>query len=72
MKYGFIKACACAPELKIGDVRYNAQKMIQEINRASKAGVEILAFPELSLCGYTCGDLLHSSTLTDACLSELL
>ena len=72
MKYGFIKVCASAPALKVGDVSHNAQVIIEEIERAARAGVEILALPELSLCGYTCGDLLLDGTLLHACKRELL
>ncbi|MDE6274354.1 MAG: NAD(+) synthase, partial [Clostridiales bacterium] len=71
MKHGFVKVCASAPSLRVGDVNYNAQKIVEEIESAAKAGVEILAFPELSLCGYTCGDLLLNSTLTDGCRCAL-
>lgn len=71
MKYGFVKAAAASPELRIADPAYNAKKIIEIIKEQSGAGVELLVFPELSLCGYTCGDLLLQKTLTDGCLAGL-
>ena len=71
MKHGFVKVAAASPELKVADPAFNAQKIISVIKEQAKAGVEILVFPELSLCGYTCGDLLLQKTLLDGCLSAL-
>ena len=71
MKYGFVKAAAASPELRVADPSFNAQKIIATIKEQAKAGVEILVFPELSLCGYTCGDLLLQKTLLNGCLAAL-
>lgn len=71
MKNGFVKAAAASPELRVADPSFNAQKIIATIKEQAKAGVEILVFPELSLCGYTCGDLLLQKTLLNGCLTAL-
>ena len=60
MKYGFVKVAAVSPELKVADVKFNTLKIEEEIARQTKEGTEILVFPELCLCGYTCGDLFYS------------
>ena len=66
MKYGFVKVAAASPQLKVADVKFNTLKIEEEIARQTKAGTEILVFPELSLCGYTCGDLFFSDCLLGA------
>lgn len=71
MKHGFLKAAAASPELRIADPAYNAEIICRTIGEQARAGVELLVFPELSLCGYTCGDLFLQTELTDACLSAL-
>lgn len=71
MKHGFVKVAAVSPQLKVADVAFNAAKIIEAIEEQARAGTELLVFPELSLCGYTCGDLLLQKPLTDACLSAL-
>ena len=62
MKHGFVKVAAVSPELRVADPAFNAEKIIQAIRDQAEAGTEILVFPELSLCGYTCGDLLLQMT----------
>lgn len=71
MKFGFVKVAAASPELRIADPAFNANKIIEIVKEQSAAGVEILVFPELSLCGYTCGDLFLQKKLTDGCLAAL-
>ena len=71
MKHGFVKVAAASPELSVADPAFNAQKIIGIIKAQAKKGTEILVFPELSLCGYTCGDLLLQKTLLDGCLDAL-
>ena len=71
MKYGFVKAAAASPELRVADVKFNTLKIEEEIARQTAAGTEILVFPELSLCGYTCGDLFLQPLLVRSCRSAL-
>lgn len=71
MKYGFVKVAAASPDLKVADVKFNTLKIEEEIAKQAKAGTEILVFPELCLCGYTCGDLFLQPFLIDACKAAL-
>lgn len=71
MKHGFVKVAAASPELRVADPAYNAEKIIEVIGAQSARGTELLIFPELSLSGYTCGDLFLQKGLLDGCLSAL-
>ena len=71
MKYGFLKVAAVSPKLRVADVQYNVEQIKEEIEKQAKAGVELLVFPELCLCGYTCEDLLLQTALTDKCAEAL-
>lgn len=71
MKYGFVKVAAATPELRVADVRYNAERISDMISDAEKEGVQLLVFPELSVCGYTCGDLFGQNLLLDECFFAL-
>ncbi len=71
MKHQFIKVAAASPDLKVADPAYNAQKIIEIIEQQSEKGTEVLVFPELSLSGYTCGDLFLQETLLKGCLTAL-
>ncbi len=71
MKHGFVKVAAVTPALRVADVRFNAENISRAIGEAEKAGVQLLVFPELSLCGYTCGDLFGQKVLLDDCFAFL-
>ena len=65
MKDGFIK-CGCASiDVSVGDCEKNAKTIVEEIIKADKLCIKLLALPELCVCGYTCGDLLLHDTLLD-------
>jgi NAD+ synthase (glutamine-hydrolysing) len=42
----------------VGDFAGNRQKILKTINEARPAGVDLLTFPELGVCGYPPEDLL--------------
>lgn len=68
---GFVKVAACSPELKVADCEYNCDKMVEKARRMSLEGVKVLAFPELCLTGYTCGDLFLQDQLLKGALEGL-
>lgn len=63
MKDGFIKVAAVSPSLKVANPLYNSGEIIKHIKEAGEKRVKILVFPELSITGYTCGDLFFQRTL---------
>ncbi|WP_448377044.1 NAD+ synthase [Fervidobacterium sp.] len=42
----------------VGDITGNTEKILESLERASKSGVDVLVFPELSITGYPAEDLL--------------
>ena len=55
------------PRVHIADARRNAEGALKIMEDAFKEGVEIVVMPELSLVGYTCGDMvLQNKLLNDA------
>ena len=66
MKHGFIKVAAVSPQVKVADVTFNVSKICEKIEEASKERAKIVVFPQLSLTGYTCGDLFLQRTLVRA------
>ena len=65
MKNGFIKVAAAAPVIRVCDCDYNADRVIETIEKAEKLGVKVLAFPALTLTGVECRDLFHHRVLLD-------
>jgi len=71
MKNGFIKVAAVTPALKVADCAYNVREMIALAKETAEKGASLIVFPELSLTGYTCGDLFLTRTLTDKACEAL-
>lgn len=65
MEYGFVKVASAVPTVKVADCRHNAGQMAEMIAEAANQNVEIIIFPELSITGYTCGDLFAQSVLLE-------
>lgn len=70
--YGFFRVATAIPTVKVADVEYNLKQHIDLIHQAHEQGVQLLAFPELSLTGYTCADLFHHEPLLEATKTALL
>jgi NAD+ synthase (glutamine-hydrolysing) len=65
MNYGFVKVAAAVPRVKVADCQYNAEQIEGMINEADEKGVQIIAFPELCITGYTCADLFAQELLLE-------
>ena len=63
MRDGFIKVAVSTPDLRVADSSYNVERMIETAEKLAGQGVKLLAFPELSLTGYTCSDLFLQDAL---------
>ncbi len=61
--FGYVKVAAAVPKLKVADPFYNAKEIIKETLTAFDNGARIITFPELSITGYTAGDLFHQKVL---------
>ena len=71
MNYGFVKVASAIPSLKVADCTYNIQQIESLIVQAEGKGVEIIAFPELCVSGYTCQDLFGQQLLLEKCEESL-
>lgn len=72
MKNGFVKVAAATPDIRVADVEFNTQNIINAMEEAQKNGAKILVFPELCVTGYTCSDLFEHSVLLKASRKALL
>ena len=59
----FIRIACAVPNCKVGNVSKNTEEICRLIASAEKQNVDVLVFPELSVTGYTCGDLFYQDTL---------
>lgn len=65
MNYGFVKVAAAVPHVKVADCKFNVEKIESLIAIAEGKGVQVIVFPEMSITGYTCGDLFGQQILLE-------
>lgn len=70
-EYGFIRVGAIVNKLRLASPFDNAKEIIKMIKKAEKVGVSIVTTPELSLTGYTCGDLFLQEKLLSNSINAL-
>lgn len=63
--FDFYRIAAAVPDMKVADVCYNKEQMLNQVQEAEKKGVNLIVFPELSMTGYTCGDLFFQHSLLE-------
>ncbi len=70
-KGGYFRVATATPRVKIGACRANAERIYDLAVEAVGRGVEVVVTPELSVTGYTCGDLFLQSHLQNSALEAL-
>ena len=70
--FGFYRLAAAVPELKVAAVGHNLEKILESYFAACDAGAAATVFPELSLTGYSCGDLFFQRRLLERAESAAL
>jgi len=68
---GMIRTMAAVPRVHLANPKKNAEEISALLDIADEKGVQLCVFPELSLTGYTCGDLLMQPALLRAALKAL-
>jgi NAD+ synthase (glutamine-hydrolysing) len=71
MKDGFIRVSAVTPDVVVADTEANGRDIRNYMEESAKSGSLITVFPELSVTGYTCGDLFFQETLLSGAATEV-
>lgn len=69
---GFYRVAAVVPQLKVGNVDFNVQEIIDAYQKCSQNECAVTVFPELALTGATIGDLVASNVLQERIEKALL
>ncbi len=69
--YGYIKVAMAVPKTSLADVKGNLQDIKEKILKAESEKADIAVFPELSVTGYSCGDLFFQNALLKEALCAL-
>lgn len=68
----FLRVASAAPELRVADVAFNTARIEACLQAAAGHGASLVLFPELSVTGYTCGDLFSQALLHERAREALL
>ena len=71
MKDGFVRVGSVSPQVRVADVDFNVEQIIKHCAEADEKSCSLLVFPELSITGYTCGDLFLQDELIESALRGL-
>ena len=66
-----LRICLAQINTTVGDMAGNVQKILEAIAQARSLGVDIIAFPELTICGYPPEDLLFKPQFIEENLQSL-
>lgn len=73
-QFALARVAAATPLLKVANCQYNKESIIKSIEDIQKNNPDIILFPELSITGYTCGDLFFQKSLlkeAEQCIEEI-
>lgn len=65
--FGTYRIAVAVPVLRVGNPEYNAEAIGQMYSQAVAAGAALIVTPELSISGYSCGDLFEQEVLLSGC-----
>ena len=71
MRHGFVKVAAATVDIRVADVSFNTEQILNTMEVTDENGAKIVVFPELVLTGYTCSDLFFHETLLQAARAAL-
>lgn len=69
--YGYAKIASVSPQVQVADTDFNAKQIITLCAKLARQKVCAAVMPELSLTGYTCGDLFLQPLLLKNALKAL-
>jgi len=69
---GYARVAAAVPLTAVADMDLNRDRTLNLWREADSAGVHVVTFPELGLCGYSIRDLCMNTALLDACEEALV
>jgi NAD+ synthase (glutamine-hydrolysing) len=61
-----VRVAAAIPQVKVGNVQFNLEQIKDLVGQALEKETDVILFPELSITGYSCGDLFHQEALLKA------
>ena len=68
---GFLRVGAFVPATRVADIDANVHAIVEAMKQGHEKGVQVMAFPELAITGYTVQDLVLQQALLSKARSGL-
>lgn len=68
---GYLRVASVFPNIKLGDIDFNVQNIIDEINKLANYNIKVALFSELNITGVSLGDLFLDEGILDKSLVGL-
>jgi NAD+ synthase (glutamine-hydrolysing) len=70
--YGYVRVASISPEMRVADIDFNTEKIIEAIKKCNQIKCNFLLFPELSITGYSCADLFYQEILLNKAIEAII
>lgn len=70
--FGYYRVASAAPQVKVADIAYNQQQIIDCIVQADSENAAVVVLPELAVTGYSCADLFNHDLLLERAAESLV
>ncbi len=70
--FGYYRVASASPQVKVADIGYNQQQIIDCIVQADKENAAVVVLPELAVTGYSCADLFNHNLLLNRAAEALV
>jgi NAD+ synthase (glutamine-hydrolysing) len=64
-EFGIVRVGLACPPVSLANPKKNAETMLTTLSETRELGLDLIAFPELFITGYSCGDLFQQKILHD-------
>lgn len=68
---GYLRVASVFPNIKLGDIDFNVQNILDEINKLANYNIKVALFSELNITGVSLGDLFLDEGILDKSLKGL-
>lgn len=70
--YGLLRIAVATPKMRVADIDFNTDQIRELTTQAQEQQCSLVVFPELSVTGYTCGDLFYQQLLQQQAIGALV
>lgn len=67
----YLRVACAVPDVRVGDTKFNTNEILRLVEEAEQENADVIVFPELSITGFSCGDLFYQEALLEGAKNAL-